>query len=149
MVLLETEASTIKNSMKSAERNISDMMSDVILATDNNVFDIERNLSKPDEMQAIVERIVKQNKHIRSCGISFIENYYPSKGRLFCPYAWRNDSSEVQVQQLDNVVSDYLNSKWFKEALAKDSAYWSDPFVDGHDGNVLWLSWVPICHSTS
>ena len=54
MVLLETEASTIKNSMKSAERNISDMMSDVILATDNNVFDIERNLSKPDEMQAIV-----------------------------------------------------------------------------------------------
>jgi hypothetical protein len=43
-VLLETEASTIKNSMKSAERNISDMMSDVMVATDNNVFDIERNL---------------------------------------------------------------------------------------------------------
>ena len=83
MVLLETEASTIKNSMKSAERNISDMMSDVMVATDNNVFDIERNLSKPNEIQAIVERIVKQNKHIRSCGISFIENYYPSKGRQF------------------------------------------------------------------
>ena len=32
MVLLETEASTIKNSMKSAERNISDMMSDVMVA---------------------------------------------------------------------------------------------------------------------
>ena len=146
MVLLETEASTIKNSMKSAERNISDMMSDVMVATDNNVFDIERNLSKPDEIQAIVERIVKQNKHIRSCGISFIENYYPSKGRQFCPYAWRNDSSEIQVQRLGDVVNDYLNSKWFKEALAKDSAYWSAPFVDGHDGKTPLVAFLLPIH---
>ena len=146
MVLLETEASTIKNSMKSAERNISDMMSDVMVATDNNVFDIERNLSKPDEIQAIVERIVKQNKHIRSCGISFIENYYPSKGRQFCPYAWRNDSSEIQVQRLGDVVNDYLNSKWFKEALAKDSAYWSAPFVDGHDGKTPLVAFLQPIH---
>ena len=136
-VLLESEASTIKN---------SDMMSDVMVATDNNVFDIERNLSKPDEMQAIVERIVKQNKHIRSCGISFIENYYPSKGRQFCPYAWRNDSSEIQVQRLGDVVNDYLNSKWFKEALAKDSAYWSDPFVDGHDGKTPLVAFLQPIH---
>ena len=146
MVLLETEASTIKNSMKSAERNISDMMSDVMVATDNNVFDIERNLSKPDEIQAIVERIVKQNKHIRSCGISFIENYYPSMGRQFCPYAWRNDSSEIQVQRLGDVVNDYLNSKWFKEALAKDSAYWSAPFVDGHDGKTPLVAFLQPIH---
>ncbi len=145
-VLLESEASTIKNSMKSAERNISDMMSDVMVATDNNVFDIERNLSKPDEMQAIVERIVKQNKHIRSCGISFIENYYPSKGRLFCPYAWRNDSSEIQVQRLGDVVSDYLNSKWFKEAVTRDSAYWADPFIDGHDGKTPLVAFLQPIH---
>ena len=116
-VLLESEASTIKNSMKSAERNISDMMSDVMVATDNNVFDIERNLSKPDEMQAIVERIVKQNKH-----------------------------SEIQVQRLGDVVNDYLNSKWFKEALAKDSAYWSDPFVDGHDGKTPLVAFLQPIH---
>ena len=122
------------------------MMSDVMVATDNNVFDIERNLSKPDEMQAIVERIVKQNKHIRSCGVSFIENYYPSKGRQFCPYAWRSDSSEVQVQRLGDVVSDYLNSKWFKEVLAKDSAYWSDPFVDGHDGKTPLVAFLQPIH---
>ena len=145
-VLLETEGSTIQNSMKSAERRISDIMSDVMVATDNNVFDIERNLSKPDEMQAIVERIVKQNKHIRSCGISFIENYYPSKGHRFCPYAWRNDSSKIQVQQLGNVFDDYLNSKWFKEALAKDSAYWSAPFVDGHDGKTPLVAFLQPIH---
>ena len=145
-VLLESEASTIKNSMKSAERSISDMMSDVMVATDNNVFDIERNLSKPDEMQAIVERIVKRNKHIRSCGISFIENYYPSKGRQFCPYAWRSDSSEVQVQRLGDVVSDYLNSKWFKEVLARDSAYWSEPFVDGHDAKTPLIAFLQPIH---
>lgn len=146
LVLLETEGAMIQGNMKSAERRISDIMSDVSVATDNNVFDIERNLSKPDEMQAIVERILKQNKHIHSCGISFIENYYPSKGRQFCPYAWRNDSSEIQSQQQGDVVSDYLDSKWFKEVLARDSAYWSEPFVDGHDAKTPLIAFLQPIH---
>ena len=146
LVLLETEGSMIQGNMKSAERRISDIMSDVSVATDNNVFDIERNLSKPDEMLAIVERILKHNKHIHSCGISFIENYYPSKGRQFCPYAWRNDSSEIQSQQQGDVVSDYLDSKWFKEVLARDSAYWSEPFVDGHDAKTPLIAFLQPIH---
>lgn len=145
-LLLETEAYTIQGSMKAAERRISDMMSDVSVAADNNVFDIERNLSNPDAMKTIVERIVKQNKQIRSCGISFIENYYPAKGRLYCPYAWRNDSSVIQVQQLEEVIDDYLNSKWFKEAMAKDSAYWSEPFIDGHDAKTPLVAFLQPIH---
>ena len=50
------------------------------------------------------------------------------------------------MQRLGDVVSDYLNSKWFKEALAKDSAYWSAPFVDGHDGKTPLVAFLQPIH---
>ena len=133
-------------SMLSSNRCISDIMSDVNVAVDNNVFDIERHLSQPDQMQAIMERIVTQNPRIRSCGISFIENYYPQKGRSFCPYAWRNDSMEIKTQQIGGTIQNYLESEWFKEAIAKDSAYWSEPFLDGHNAQMPLVAYMRPIH---
>ena len=87
--MVELGGQTVHGSMLSSERRIKDVMSDVSVAVENNVFDIERNLNQPEQMQAIMERMVRQNSRIRSCGISFIDNYYPQKGHGFCPYAWR------------------------------------------------------------
>ena len=121
-------------SMQSSDLCISDAMSDVSVAVDNNVYDIEHNLSQPDQLQSIMERIVTQNPRIRSCSISFIENYYPKKGRQFCPYVWRSDSMEVKTRQLGDILENYLNAEWFTETVTKDSAYWSKPFIDGRHG---------------
>lgn len=145
-LLEEVGGDTVHGSMQSSERRIRDFMSDVSVAAANNVFDIERNLSRPDEMLSIVERIVNQNTRIRSCGISFVENYYPQKGRRFCPYAWRTDSLQVKTQQLDNILMDYLDSEWFQEAVAKDSAYWSEPFIDGHDAKTPLIAFLQPIH---
>ena len=98
--VVDIAANNFHNSMRSSDRYISDVMSDVSVAVKNNLFDIESHLGQPDQMQAIVERIVTENSRIRSCGISFIDNYYPQKGRGFCPYAWRNDSMQVVAREL-------------------------------------------------
>ena len=137
---------TFHGGMQSSDIRIHDIMSDVSVAVDNNVFDIERHLSQPDQLQAIMERIVTQNPRVRSCGISFIENYYPQKGTSFCPYAWRNDSMEIKSQQADDILQDYLNAEWFKEAVDKDSAYWSKPFLDGHGGTTPLVSYMYPIH---
>ena len=132
--------------MKSTVRFISDVMSDVSVAVDNNLFDIEGHLGQPDQMQAIVERIVRQNPRIRSCGISFIDSYYPKKGRWFCPYAWRNDTMQVVSRQLGGADYDYLDSEWFKEAVASDSVYWSKPFFDGQDAKTPLVAYTHPIH---
>lgn len=75
-------------------------------------------------MQASVERIVRENDFIRSCGISFVKNYYPQKGPGYCPYAWRTDSMQVKTHQLTDLNFDYLHSEWFTKAIKVDSAYW-------------------------
>ena len=73
--MVEVSAYTFHNSIKSSGNAISGAMSDVSIAVKNNIFDIERQLSLPNQLQAIMERIVANNPRIRSCGISFVENY--------------------------------------------------------------------------
>jgi len=112
------------------------ILSDVHVAIQNNTYEIERTIDQPDQLQGLLERIVRQNPRIRSCGISFIENYYPKKGRSFCPYAWRSgegEQQEVKSMVMRGEETNYLDSEWFTETLAADSLCWSKPFFDGHE----------------
>ena len=140
--VVEVSAASFHSGMRSANGRISEVMSDVSVAVDNQIFDIERHLSEPDRLQDILERIVRQNPRIRSCGISFAENYFPGKGRQYCPYAWRNDSMEVESKQLSGDGYNYLESDWFKQAIASDSAYWSEPFWDGRDAATPLVAYI-------
>ena len=103
VLVVEIGANTVKGSMHATEEQIKGVLSETSVAVKNNIFYIEQNLSDPDKMQASVERIVRENDFIRSCGISFVKNYYPQKGPGYCPYAWRTDSMQVKTHQLTDL----------------------------------------------
>ena len=145
-IVVEVSASTLHSSMQSVSGTISDVMSDVRVAVENNIFDVERNLNQPNQLQLITERIVNQNPRIRSCGISFIENYYPSKGRAYCPYAWLNDSTQVEGKPMSGPGETYLQKDWFHEAIAADSAYWSRPFIEIQDKKTPLVAYMHPIH---
>jgi len=127
-------------------KSVEQTLTEVYVATINTVPDIEDNLHRPDRMQGVMKRIVELNPHIRSCGISFRENYYPQKGRWFCPYAQRSDSdSIVLMQTIGGKEQDYLNEAWFKEAMTAKEGYWAKPFFDGNDSETPLVAYlVPI-----
>ncbi len=144
-ILVEGTAEGVSTTVRSYEYSINNVMSTVRVAVENSIFDIERNLNQPAQLQAIMERIVATNPKMRSCGISFIANYFPQKGRAYCPYAWRKDSVTVVGQPIEDAQADYLEKAWFKEAVAADSAYWSKPFFDIHDGETPLVAYqVPV-----
>lgn len=147
-LLVEVSGNSFHSSMQSSGKTISGAMSDVSVAVRNNIFDIEQHLNQPDEMQVIMKRIVEQNPRIRSCGISFIENYYPQKGRTYCPYAWRVDSIQVAVRPTNDVTDDYLEAEWFCEAVAKDSAYWSTPFFESREDKTPLVAYLQPIHDS-
>ena len=60
--------------------------SDLYVASVNTAPVIEENLGRPDKIQEIIDRMLRKNPYMRGCGISFVENYYPKKGRWFCPF---------------------------------------------------------------
>ena len=110
-------------------RNISD----IYTSTYNHVPEIEENLANPDRLSALVERVVRLNPQVRSCGISFIADYYPKKGHWYCPYAVRTDSSHVETKIIGGPSHDYLSAGWFKEGMEAAKTLWSKPFFDGTD----------------
>ena len=112
------------------------VISDVYVAVTNNVYYLEHTLDHPDDHKATMKRIVKSGTRIRSCGISFIEDYYPEKGHRFCPYAWQNakNPNEVFAEDMGDADLDYLHAEWFKDIISTDSAQWSTPFYDRHEG---------------
>lgn len=114
------------------------VISDVYVAVTNNIYYIEHNLDKPDSHKEVMERIVKSGTRVRSCGVSFIENFYPDRGRRFCPYAWRNLATPdiVWSENMSDAAFDYLTSNWFHKIIEKDTAEWSDPFFDGFDQKI-------------
>ncbi len=103
---------------------VEKVLTEVCVATDNAVPYIEDNLQRPDRMQGIMKRIVEKNPHIRSCGISFVDNYYPQKGHWFCPYAQRRDSNQIEVMKIGSQQENYLKAEWFQEALKAKEGYW-------------------------
>ena len=144
--MVEVGAEALSNRLVKGEyEEIRRITSDVYVASVNTAPVIEENLNQPDKMIAIMKRMLETNPRIRSCGISFVEGYYPQKGRWYCPYAVRRDSATVETQILGDKDNDYLNAGWFKEALSRDEGYWGKAFFDSKDKETPLVSYnMPI-----
>ena len=129
----EEEFSRYEAYLDSKVAEIRRALSDVYVGTVNHVPEIEQNLGNPDRLSEIMRQVVALNPRINSCGLSFVANYYPRKGRWFSPFASRSDSSKVEVTSLGSADNDYLNAKWFEEALEAKEGFWSKPFFEGND----------------
>ena len=130
-VLVYTGAVGICNRLVSGQQEkIRRITSDLYVASVNTAPVIEENLDRPEKIQEIIERMLRKNPYMRSCGISFVENYYPKKGRWFCPFAVRVNSDTIETHVMDDTKHDYLNAAWFKEALSRNEGYWGKAFID-------------------
>ena len=129
----EEEFSRYEAYLDSKVAEIRRALSDVYVGTVNHVPEIEQNLGNPDRLSEIMKQVVALNPRINSCGLSFVANYYPQKGRWFSPFASRSDSSKIEVTSLGSADNDYLSAKWFEEALEAKEGFWSKPFFEGND----------------
>ena len=132
---------------KGQNEGVRRITSEVMVAAQNTAPFIEENLDNPDKLYDIMERMVRTNERIRSCGVSFVDNYYPAKGHWFCPYAVRRDSMTIERLTIGNKQHDYLQADWFVEALQKDTSYWSSPFFEGTDKTTPLVSYIVPIHN--
>ena len=113
-----------------AYREVQRRLSEVYVANVNNVHEIERDIDDPDRLYDHLERIVRQNPYIASCGLLFVPDYYPEKGRYFVPFATADTADVVSVMRIDSLYHDYNEEDWFVERLESDSADWVDPYFE-------------------
>ena len=75
-LIKEEEQDLYKSYLAVGHSSIRAITQEVALGTINHRAQIEDNLGQPDKMAAIMEQIVTSNPHVRSCGISFVADYY-------------------------------------------------------------------------
>ncbi len=129
----------------------------VILKIDNELAEVETALQLaagqvedfahiPDSMSGISRHIVENKNLLKGVGVAFRPNYYPSKGRLFFDYIYReNDNRLTERLLLDSDSADYTKRKWFQRAMRSKSGFWTDPYIDYDNKTDFMTSYVLPC----
>ena len=105
-------------------------LSDVHVAAENNVHDIERDIDDPDKMFDHMQRIIRQNRSIVCCALLFKQDHYPSKGRVFVPCARKDAADSIIVSRIDSTYNSYFYREWFQNQLKADRSTWTDPYFE-------------------
>ena len=95
----------------------------------NHIWDMEQYLATPDSMYEVAEWILMSNPHVVCAGIAFTPYYYPEKGRLFEPYAFRKDG-KIVFEQLGVEEHDYTKGEIYNYVTENNKDYWSRPYYD-------------------
>jgi len=133
-----------RNMLRNEQERISrvelTMNEDVILHTleeaemtmHENIWSIRQSLSHPDSLFGAALRLIACNPLASGGCISVVPDYYPEKGRLFEPYAYKEDG-QLKVKQIAGEDHDYTQGPDFSRALAEETDFWGDPYPYGVD----------------
>ena len=126
------------------------ILSDVYVSVTNNVSYLEQSLDHPESHKEVMKQIVSQGNRVHSCDIIFIENYYPQKGNIFHPMAWRStDNPDEILTKEDDDECEYLNANWFRSTIESDKARWMEPVFDNDDKNTALTAYIVPIHDPS
>ena len=130
-------ASFVDQSLEVAERSLNEQR-----------WVIEDYLDEPDSLFRIMYNLVRHNRMIVGAGLPFAPDYYPSKARLFQPYAVR-DGAEIEVYDLAETGHDYSVNPVFRRCLNEGVDVWTDPYKYGEDSLANLITYaVPVRDGT-
>ena len=97
-----------------------------------NEWSVKESLAHPDSLFGAVGRMIESNSSVAGACIAVLPDYYPEKGRLFEPYAHREEG-RILVDQIAGPDHDYTLGPYFQQALREETEFWSDPYDYGTD----------------
>lgn len=97
-----------------------------------NEWSVRQSLAHPDSLFGAVGRMIERNSNVAGACIAVLPDYYPEKGRLFEPYAHREEG-RILVDQIAGPDHDYTLGPYFQQALREEKEFWSDPYDYGTD----------------
>lgn len=140
--------SLAESEMNSKSTFIENRMDVVETAINNHVLETQSKLAYPDSMFGVVREIVESNPFIYGSSISFVPDFYPSKGKLFEPYSIRSSADSIITFQLANEYHDYTKMEFYQNIISRDTAAWSNPYHDKDGAKAIVTTYgVPVKNS--
>ena len=120
---MTTKAVIVKNTLSMAENSLN-----------GHIWDMKRNIAYPDSMYEVVEWVLRSHPNLQGCGIAFVPNFYPEKGRLYEPYVYRQFGNEGKDQfvkkQIAGPEHDYTQLGFYEVTVRRNNPFWSSPYYD-------------------
>lgn len=98
-----------------------------------NLWNIKRSMAHPDSVFEAVVCLIDDDRNLVGGSLAFRPYFYPSKGRLFEPYASRQPDGSIKVAQIAGPDHDYTLNDEFTWILDKRCTSWTDPYKYGPD----------------
>ena len=139
-----------RNMLLNSHEELRRHLSDVYMATKNNVHDIERDIDDSGKMFEHVGRIIRNNKQVYGCAMLFKPGYYPNEWRVFIPFARRDSAGRTIVTRIDSTYHSYWYDDWFQGQLEKEASDWtkayyeSEQFAGGQERRLLATYTTPL-----
>ena len=107
---------------------------------DEHVWDIKRNINRPDSMFDVATRIIQNTHKAEGSCLVFTPGFYASKDSLFEPYAYKSGNG-IEVKDLcANGDHDYTQHPAYKKMEKELKPFWSDPYVNETDSTKMSLT---------
>ena len=129
---LSMKAIIVKNTLNMSENSLM-----------GHVWDLKRNLFHPDSTYSVMEWVLRSHPNLTGCWVAFEPYYFPEKGRLFEPYAWR-DGDEIRTTEIAKEGRDYTNNKYYKLAHELNKPIWTDAYRDRLSKVTMVTYLIPI-----
>ena len=115
--------------MDKAKADMNLIMSKVEVSSDNILDEMEWHLATPELVASTLQYELSTNRHLYGCGIGFVPDYYPEKGRWYEPYVLNSDEG-ITIKAIGSETHDYFNAEWYRKGLESPEGVWSNPYLD-------------------
>ena len=105
-------------------------LSDVMVATNNHLYDIEQEVDEPEKIMPHLERILQVNPTILSTGILYSPDYFPGKPRCLELFASRDSAGVIHLGRIENDHNVNIDRAWYKKGIEQDTADWSEVYFE-------------------
>ena len=105
-------------------------LSDVMVATKNNIDNIERDIDSPDKLLPQLERMLQVNVSIVTSAILYEPGYFPDKKRCVELYATRDSVGGIHTYKDEDDYNEYMEWEWFKKSMADGVESWSEAYFE-------------------
>lgn len=122
--------------LEKANRDLALAMSKVEISADNIIDELCWHLATPELVLSTMEYELNVNRHIYGCGLGFVEDFYPSVGRWYEPYAL-NDGDRITLKIIGSETHDYFQAEWYTKGMASPKGSWSNPYLDEDGGETV------------
>ena len=131
-----------KSELKVKNLEIEKVITAVETASNSTVWMLEQQLGRPDSLASVMRQMILHNDHIMGCGMGFMPDYYPQKGRWFEPYVDRLPDGSCVDMQIGSEAHDYLKSDWYAIPMQSGKGYWTEPYFDDAGGKTVMITYA-------